>query len=428
MRHIKIVLVFVVLFGSLFILPTKAEEIPETDIVQSEDGDESEALASIELSDSDDISLDQALTTPIFEYYEGISGKLLIWMECGDLVDGCEVQYSTKKNGKYKATTEYSFVSGAISSYKSYINKPKTGKKYYIRARSYIYVAGTKEYSEWATTTIKQETGPVKNIVMKLTGPNKMSVSWKKAKKATKYNYEVIGYRAGTKAIYDDFVTVNDPSDFDWSLYMEKIMEGNTKKRKLTVDLNNIDLELSINIAIDAFKGNKFGQAYRAVSDDEFCKPVEVIGVVADSARKNVVFNFKPTLDLTGYKLMRRDFGGDYGTSTDNSSGSSISALDMWQQPTVEPIGLYDFNLFVSTKKNGTYKRVKTTADFSDLTNMKLTYKAKRGKKLFYKILPTVDSTFKEGIYFPKIHDRTNITYYVNLINPAEIREFKLTK
>ena len=515
MRLRKTLLVFLVLAGSLFILPAKAEELPTIDIIQLENGDikvssERETVIKgfvslsftnettevvllpqdviaddtdlvfldpglnddfvyvfvyneneIEVTLSGSISLSTAeegveivhfnsafdhadLETPYFSYI-GMNGKMLLVISNEDKDVEFEVLYSTKKNGKYKKVENYNYETGTYyepddgvyydaSTWYGYINKVKVGKKYYIKARSYKVVGGQNIYSGWGKYTAKFKTGSVKNVVARLTSPDKLSVSWKKAKKAKKYYVYVDGFLAGTRALYNDFVSHGgDPLDFNWSDYYEGIADPTVKKTSYTFDVSSLDMTLPVDIFITLQWGFGSGaQYYSAVFDDEFCKPVQNINVAASSNKKQVEFTFESALDVTKYQMKRRDFGGKFGTVVDPSLMKAIkldkAAFDGILVPDYENSCLYDFNLFVATKKNGTYKRVKTTADFSDPHNLKLTYKAKRGKTLYYKILPTVESINNREYLYPVLYDKTNISYYTNLVNPVEIISFKLPK
>ena len=527
MRLNKIVLVFLVLAGSLFITPIKAEELPVIDIVQLADGrvkvssndeaviggfvslnltnettekillksdgikegecllfpdpglsgelsyvflysesEEEIALSGIvtpvfnekeeETVDStSSLFAEPTLKTPWFSSEWGLSGKFTFWVVCEDYDAEFEILYSTKKNGKYKKLNQFGYytenytdpISGEINGWSEchgYFNNAKANKKYYLKARSYKTISGKVVYSEWVTHTTKLFTGPVKNIVAKLESANKLSVQWSKVKKAAKYGFYVNGYETGTKALYETWISDGkDPDIFDWEMYEETIGEGRTTKRSRNFTLNNIDMNLPIEVFIYSLdKKGRFGQDYTLVIDDEFCRPVQITDYKADPTGKNVVFTFKSPLDVTKYDMKRRDFGGNFGTVQDNSIRKSQSdplsmkknasrydlSLDrMVIDPDMKEC-LYDFNLFVATKENGTYKRVKTIADFSDPNNLKLIYKAKRGKKLYYKIMPTIEAIYWNSYNYPELHDKANVSYYVNLMEKADAINFKLPK
>ena len=70
------------------------------------------------------------------------------WAKQAAATSGYQVQYSTSKSFKSKKSAT---VKGAKSCVKV-IKGLKSGKKYYVRVRSYKTVNGKKVYSKWSTT------------------------------------------------------------------------------------------------------------------------------------------------------------------------------------------------------------------------------------------------------------------------------------
>ena len=387
-------------------------------------------------------------------YAKGLSNKMLlqVWSDEEDVK--FEILYSIKKNGKYKEVTQYDYITGSdydpwdgtwtyFSNAYAYIKNPKVGKKYYIKARAYTDGAGGKTYSKWYKTTVNVKTGGIKNIVVELTAPNEIDIKWAKAKKAKKYVLFFIGYDTLAKAAYTAYLSGGgDPYDFDWFSYQIDIGSAYSKKRSFTFDITGVDKSIAMFADVEIWNlGYGYHYDYNVINDDEFCRPVQNVNVTASSNGEEVEFTFKSPVDITKFDMKRRDFPGlDISTEELNTVHSirlnkmketkarDGSPLDKMKTATDEHECVYDFNLFVSTKPNGTYKRVKTTADFSNPNNLKLSYKAKRGKKLYYKILPTVESIYWEAYYFPELHDPSNVSYYVNLAETPTIVEFKLPK
>ena len=351
-----------------------------------------------------------------------------------------EFQYSTKRSGKYKDLKQYRYNTDTYETIASaYFKNPKVGKKYYIRVRAYFEVGTDIQYSGWYMDSVKAKTGSIKNIVAKLTAPNKLTVTWSKAKNAKNYYPFVSGYSEGAKADYDYFIANGgDPEDFEWDYYEMSTGGKKTKKTKVTYDLTGFDMDASIKVGVSLFDDNKQQMIgilyyYNTIVDDEFCKSVTDVVVETSSSGKEVELTFKSPVDLAKYE-MKRDFLGKFATSSPKNINEFFSA-NIAKGPSLKTLAyyhegecLYDFNLFVATKYNGTYKRVKTVADFSDPNNLKLSYKAKRGKKLYYKILPTVESIYWETYYYPELHDNKNISYYVNLVETPIIVSHKLPK
>ena len=403
---------------------------------------------------SEGTSLDRAAPDTPDIYHSGLDNKLLIdvWAEEDSMK--FEVLYSTKKNGVYKAVTEYNYDTGSetdpytgITYYHSlwsgYI-KTKVGKKYYIKARGYVEVAGVPNYSKWDNISVKIKKGPIKNLVATLTAPNKLKVSWSKAKNAKKYDLNVFGYATGTKAIYDAFVAGGgSPDDFPWYLHEEDIGSAYSKKRSFTYKLNGIDMNTSMTAELELLGSETtVSYYYKTIVNDEFCRQVLNVNATTGASGNEVVFTFKPGVNLSSYDLKRYGHGGVFGTSIqslEKRQAAKISKLNKATREDGTPLDkmttvgetsecLYDFNLFVATKPNGTYKRVKTTADFSNPTNLKLIYKAKPGKKLYYKILPTVESIDWEAYWYPELYDASNVSYYVNLVEPITVVDYQLPK
>lgn len=527
MKLRKVVLVFLVLAGSLFILPAKAEELPTIDIVQLADGklkissadeavidgfvslfltNETEetvlslkeasfknntlvftdpglkgdfsyaltyreagneitltgkvvlAFAEEEIMKGDlsVVSLDRApLDEPYLFHTQGVGNKALVWFGSYDQDVKYEVLYSTTKNGKYKEVNLYNYFTGSEynsdsgeteywSDWYGYFDDAKADQKYYLKARVYFDDGIEITYSDWATASFTLETGPVRNVEVWLTASNKLSFSWSKAKKATKYYCAGYGFEVGTITLFEDFVKGGgDPLDFVWDEHIVDFKRTSTKKTNSKMTINNVDMGLPIYVWVDAYKGKKRGQNFAVLIDDEFCRPVEDITFSADLTGKNVVFTFKAAVDVTTYELRRRDFGDDYMNSikylatqsllksVNNKTGNdmNVSGLDKITLPDNDVDRCtYDFNLFVATKAKGPYKRVETMADFSDPNNLTLTYKAKRGKKLFYKIVPTVEGMYWGSYFYPELYDKANTSYYANFVEKAEVNSFKLPK
>jgi hypothetical protein len=65
-----------------------------------------------------------------------------------------------------------------------------------------------------------------------------------------------------------------------------------------------------------------------------------------------------------------------------------------WQKTSLDKVnptsyGLLDFDLFAATSTTGTFTKVETKATFIGANSLKLTYQAKTGQKLYYRVYPT---------------------------------------
>ena len=162
------------------------------------------------------------------------------------------------------------------------------------------------------------------------------------------------------------------------------------RKTSFTIDDSGIIYDDNVLVEIISCKnGDEYSRVEFMVRPTIFSSAVN-INVSQLPKGKEVIFHFQtspPNETLT--HPVRRGIPGDY------------VAYVTWT--------FLDFNLYASTKKNGKYKRVKTTADFTQSNNLILRYKAKKGKKLYYKIIATGE--FNDQNLYSPLNNRSIIGY-----------------
>ncbi len=153
-----IIISLIVIISSVFTIPAFAEDPPVLPIIPVNlDTDESTTLPE---TDTDyevtgvpivDESTTAAVTRPkktkIVKLIKGKKRFTVKWKKVKG-VKGYQIQYSRKKNFKKKGRKSV-FVKKAKVTKKT-VKKLKSGKRYYVRVRTYKVVNGKKVYSKWS--------------------------------------------------------------------------------------------------------------------------------------------------------------------------------------------------------------------------------------------------------------------------------------
>jgi len=407
MKLNKVLLVLAVLFGAIFIFPIAAEDTTDIDTVgvvvqkdeRGEHGSNHDPNSSREdrlsgwkelepMEEETEFEEEDLLSAgkpekPSISYYQlNMDIELSLYASEPDLK--FESYISTKPNKGFKKTKNYKDLTGGGSfeswTYSLAKKNAKAWKKYYVKARVYRVEGKKKIYSNWEKGWLKTTCGAATNVVVDHKTKS-FKIDWKKAKGADQYMLEV----------WD--------SSTDRSYVVPK---GATT---YTLDDPALDYDNSMTIYIvSMYKGNEYQWAGFNPRSDYFS---QVNTVVPSKKGKEVVFNFQtlPDLDIEDY-LLRRGRPGGFDT--------------------YDFMTYLDYNLYVATKADGKYKRVKTTADFTDKTNLVLKYKAKKGKTLYYKIIPTGE--INDDWYVSPINLRSLIGYQYksSMLADAQTVSFKL--
>ena len=268
-----------------------------------------------------------------------------------------EVQYATKKTGPFKKAVLHGYYSD--TSYSGICaDVPCTPGKYvYVRSRIYTQVGSVKTYADWRVVSFYGLIGDVKNLVVDYHGENSVKIKWSKTRGADRY----------------EVVLWQDYEQYDGNETIVATWKGKYQS-SLTLKSSKLDPNKPFIVLVRAtkYKDAKRGEGdgfVENIATNTLKSAVKNVTVTPNAAGTEVTFSFTTELDFIDYDLARDP----------NWNSGVLASFDT----------ALDFNLFVATSAQGPWKRVITTADFSDNGNLKLTYKAKYSKKLYYKILPT---------------------------------------
>jgi len=369
-------LVLLLLFGTFFFAPIKAEDVPPTDvtevdeIVVEEDSDPVDVVdQETDFSDLDGIPKPPKPPNPEITSIDQSDQYIYVKAKVAKVDQPIEVYFSKKKNGgNTEAVEMYSngdFYGESVFTYRS--RKPvKTGQTYYIKVRSVVEWTINKDvYSDWVVKKVKAGPSNVMKASVVLQ-TNTLIITWPKVKGNNGYEVKVW----------------NDGGS------MGSFNPGkNSKQLKLDVTTLGLDLvnkATYVEINAKGKKGTLKDQGNKKIwlekKGDTSSTPVSNVNISQNAAGTEVIVDFftlkSPLIDPplrrgTGFNKALHEYGQDYV-------------------------------LFVATSKSGPYKRVDANVEFTTrmvgtppfqmpFYNGRLTYKPKTGQRLYYKVVPTLE-------------------------------------